>query len=88
LIGRTVEDATQIAEGLGFEVVVSQETRENADLAGRIVEQTLDAGGLFPKGTKITVILAVAPTTTTTTSTTTTSTTTTTTTPTTTTTLP
>ncbi|MBK5267888.1 MAG: Stk1 family PASTA domain-containing Ser/Thr kinase [Acidimicrobiia bacterium] len=80
LIGRTVEDATQLAEGLGFEVVVSQETRENADLAGRIVEQTPDAGGLFPKGTKITVILAVAPTTTTT-STTTTSTTTTTTTP-------
>ncbi len=78
LIGRSVEDARQLASDLGFELVVSTETRENADLAGRIVEQTPDAGSLFPKGTKITVILAVAPATTTTSSTTTTTSTTTT----------
>lgn len=79
LIGRTVDDARRIASDLGFELVVSEETRENADLAGKIVEQTPDAGVMYPKGTKITVILAVAPATTTTTSTTTTTTTTTTT---------
>lgn len=72
LIGRTVEDAQLIAAQSGLELVVSEETREDAELAGRIIEQSPDAGDLVPKGAKITVVLAVAPVTTTTTSTTTT----------------
>ena len=89
LIGRTIEDAQRVAAEFGFTIVISDSTIENADLAGKIIEQSPDAGDLQVPGAEIVVVLAVAPATTTTTSTTTTttsSTTTTTTTPTTTTT--